>query len=222
MKRRFSAAASEAAAAVEYERRRLSQELHQHLNQSLTGLSLMLEAAATQEDVQGHAAADVVIPAERWARILQLAQMAIRDAHRLHDRLAPLARQHPDLARGLEKLVAEASAHLTCELHCEAAVVEKIGSAEMQTALYRIAQEAIENVARHAQASHLEVRCELEEGQVRLAIADDGRGCDSSVLERSSGGGYLMECHAKAIGATLRIYEKGGGGSVLECVAPLR
>ena len=219
MKRRSSSAARHAAAAVEHERRRVSQEMHRHLNQSLTGLSLMLEAVAAEEDVQGHEA-EVTIPGREWLRILELAQIAVRDAHRLHDRLAPLSRKHLDLHQALHKLVDDAGFHLAGELHFDPAVVERVTSVEVQTALYRIAQEAIDNVVRHAKASRLEVRCEVGDGLVRLEISDDGQGVAARAIKSSDGGWYSMEQHAKSIGASLRMDRRAGGGTLVECVAP--
>lgn len=206
--------------AVEKERRRVSKEVHDHLNQSLTGLSLMLEAVVDPADVAGHATADVVIPAAKWGRLMELFQVVIEDAHRLHDRLAPLHRRGQNLALALEKLVLEARQKLPCELLCDPADVAKITDSTVQMALYRIAQESLDNAVRHARASRLEIRCQGQDGQFKLEVLDDGRGVQPSDLHRSEGGWFLMQAYAKAIGATLRFSARSEGGSCVECLAP--
>ena len=85
--------------------------------------------------------------------------------------------------------------------------------AEVQVALYRLCQEGLNNIAKHAGASRVDIKLQYERGAVELRIRDDGRGFDP---EQTSPGHYglsMMRERAKAIGATLSITSQPGHGT---------
>jgi signal transduction histidine kinase len=85
--------------------------------------------------------------------------------------------------------------------------------AEIQVALYRIAQEALNNVAKHAAATEASVRLNCEPGRVALTIQDDGRGFDASEALPDQLGLRIMRERAETIGATLEISSDPGQGT---------
>jgi signal transduction histidine kinase len=89
---------------------------------------------------------------------------------------------------------------------------------EMRISLYRIAQEALNNVAKHAAASHAIIELELEPEQVVLHIEDDGRGFDSEAIPRLGFGVRNMADRAKDVGAEFHLESRPGQGTQIEVV----
>jgi signal transduction histidine kinase len=93
---------------------------------------------------------------------------------------------------------------------------------EAATELFRIYQEMLTNVARHAQATHVEVRLKQTNGSLELAVCDNGRGISVSDAERRTSLGILgMEERAKRIGGTLSIGPGMSGGTLASIVVPV-
>ena len=96
---------------------------------------------------------------------------------------------------------------------------------DVATAAFRVLQEALTNVARHAEARSVVVRLALERAAVRLTVADDGRGIDPSAgrggVGRQSLGLLGMRERACALGGTLAVRGEPGRGTVVECTFPL-
>jgi signal transduction histidine kinase len=90
------------------------------------------------------------------------------------------------------------------------------------TAAYRIAQEALTNVARHSGASRVDVSLRVEEGVLHLAVEDDGRGFDPERLDESKGLGVIgMRERASLIGGTLTVGPGDAGGARIDLRLPL-
>jgi signal transduction histidine kinase len=85
--------------------------------------------------------------------------------------------------------------------------------AEARIALYRIAQEALNNIVKHARASMATVELHCRPGYARLRISDDGRGFDPATVQRGQLGLDIMRERAQATGAELRIESQRGGGT---------
>ena len=83
----------------------------------------------------------------------------------------------------------------------------------VQLVLYRIAQEALNNVAKHAQAQHVTIKLVLRPGLIRLGILDDGRGFDSQMLSHARLGNSIMQERGAEIGADLAIDSAPGMGT---------
>ena len=84
---------------------------------------------------------------------------------------------------------------------------------DVQIALYRIAQEALNNITRHARAGQAKLSLHFEPDQVRLRISDDGRGFDPEAAQASQMGLRIMQERAQTIGATLRVESQPGQGT---------
>jgi signal transduction histidine kinase len=83
----------------------------------------------------------------------------------------------------------------------------------VQIALYRIAQEALNNVAKHARAAEVQVRLQMEPDRVELRIGDDGQGFDPDQVPPAGMGLKILSERAQAIGAALRITSSPGSGT---------
>ena len=150
--------------AQEEERRRVGQELHDEIGQQLTALILTLDRAATAAD-----------PA-RVAEAREMARDALMEVRGLARRLRPDALNDLGLRSGLASLVARFGR--ATGLHIDAALPPELPplAAEAELVVYRVAQEALTNVARHAGAGRVSVTLTGRGDRLRLVVADDGRG----------------------------------------------
>lgn len=198
------------------ERNRLAREIHDTLAQSLTAITLKLEAAdALLEGEPAQVGARASVGAA-----LALARRSLDEARRsvLDLRAAPL--EGRGLAAALRELVAEATAAgLAAEL-----VVEGDANAlspRVTLALYRIAQEAVANAVRHAVAAQVELRLAVGAGRVTLSVADDGRGFDPAGLPAGRFGLIGMGERARLLGGTLAVASGPGQGTRIAVEVPL-
>jgi two-component system, NarL family, sensor histidine kinase UhpB len=190
-----------ALAAQEGERLRVAQELHDGVGQSLTGVVLQLGRVA--RDV-GERSREGVLEAQETARA------SLEEVRRIARMLRPEALDDLGLASALLVLGERVAEHseLDVDVHVQPGLPDFSGDAEL--VLYRVAQEALTNVARHAGAKRAEVRLELAAGRPTLEIHDDGRGYPPG----AEGGGVRgMRERAVLIGATLRIGQSPLGGA---------
>jgi signal transduction histidine kinase len=177
--------------AQEDERRRIARELHDEAGQVLTAVKIEL-------DLEGRADA-----AERVGRVLA----HVRDLSNL---LRPSALDDLGLVPALRGLVEEFARTTRVEASLEAGDALPALAADRQVVVYRVAQEALTNVARHAGARHVRVSLAGERGGVRLAIEDDGRGAPGE--PRPNLGILGMRERVAAAGGTLSTAGRPGGG----------
>ena len=197
------------------ERNRLAREIHDTLAQGLTAITLQLEAADALLEVAQPQRAH---PAVR--RALGLARASLDAARRsvLDLRAAPLDGQR--LAEALPRL-----AHGLVEPGQLDIAVAITGAAyplppSVAVGLYRIAQEAITNVVRHAHAQHLALRLHVTPDQAALVVADDGRGFDPAQVPPGHFGLIGMRERAHLLGGALHL-RSTAGGTHLEATVPL-
>jgi signal transduction histidine kinase len=146
----------------------------------------------------------------RWLTQGALAEMRamlleLRPATLMEHKLGVLLRQLTDAMMGRTRMPVTTTVVGDCEL-----------PADVQIALYRIAQEALNNITKHARASQAKVSLTSESGQVRLRISDDGIGFDSPTVSAHHLGLEIMRERAEAIGATLRIESQPSHGTRIE------
>jgi len=208
--------------AAERERTRLARELHDSLGHYLTVVGVQLEAAALAVEVRPAEARD------RIARGIELTRRSLAEVRRAVGalRATPLAGR--TLPEALDGLAREAAGDLAVELAVDLADGEGDASfpPEVALALFRVAQEGLTNVRKHAHASRALVRLRRERGRARLTIADDGVGISNPAAEsdRSTVGSFgltgLRERLALA-GGTLRVESAAGRGFTLEAEVPI-
>lgn len=212
----------ELAAAEEEERRRLSRELHDQLGQHLTALALGL--GDLRRLLANGAPVEV-----RLAQLEELTRLMARDTRYLALELRPPELDDVGLDSALQTYATQWSTRYGVE-----AEVAITGSAagrplpdDVATALYRIAQEALTNAARHAEARHVTLQLDVVAGEVRLIVEDDGRGFDPSASlrarhERRLGLAGMRE-RASLVGGGLQVESSPErGGTTLYVRVPLR
>jgi signal transduction histidine kinase len=162
--------------AISQERNRLARELHDTLAHSVTAVTVQLEA------IQALMPVDAASARTMLDRALETAHSGSREARRaLHAlRASPLEDGGLCVAIGNLARAAAARGHLRLELHT--ADDAKGVRPEQEQFLYRVAQEAIANVVRHARAKELRVTLERADGQMTLTVADDGVGFETDVV----------------------------------------
>jgi len=194
----------EAAAAAE--RERLARDLHDAVTQSLFSVSAIAEALPTiWERDQAEARRGL-------EELRQLTQGALAEMRSLLLELRPsaLTEQRLDV---LVHQLAEAMAGRTRMPIATQVTGDCILPAEARIALYRIAQEALNNIAKHARASRATVELHCEAGYARLCISDDGRGFDPAAVQPGQLGLDIMRERAQAVGAHLGIKSLPGQGT---------
>jgi PAS domain S-box-containing protein len=205
-------------AAQELERHRIARELHDQLGQHIVGLSLGLARLATLTADNDDA--------QQLLRLLQQsADLMGKDVHTLALELRPSTLDHLGLATALRGYVEEVAERtgLEADVHCDALTGIELDLA-IQTGLYRVAQEAITNVVKHARARHVSVVLERRGDDLQLIVEDDGRGFEPSKLEMTGAsklGLAGMRERAAIMGGTLTIESSPRKGSSVFIRIPL-
>jgi len=195
--------------AQEDERGRIARNLHDQLGQRLTALRLSLERVQEglgKNNGEGR---------EEVERALNLTHMIDEDVGFLSWELRPAVLDHLGLGVALPRYAREWSDHYGIEVQCKCDSFQTGRlTAEAVVALYRITQEALTNVAKHAHASRVDVLLESRDDSVVLVVEDDGVGFDRSDGSVDRGVGLLgMRERAALIGAQFEIESKPGEGT---------
>ncbi|MDE2181920.1 MAG: sensor histidine kinase [Alphaproteobacteria bacterium] len=195
----------------ERERRRIGQDLHDGLCQHLTGTALVGQ-------VLNHKLALRALPeAAESQKIVDLIEKGINLARGVAKGLYPVESQPDGLMQALDEFAATASDRygMPCLFECDSPVL--VDNPSTATQLYRIAQEAVNNAARHARASRIVIRLESVAQGLMLAILDDGSG----IPLPPAGGGMglkIMADRAQVIGGKLTIQHRQNGGTEVFCI----
>lgn len=204
--------------AQELERRRLAGEIHDGISQRLISLWYHLLAA---EDAIGRDPVDPALLASELGAAKELATAALGEARAAITGLRPAVLDDLGLGPGLESLARSVSG---VEAEVDVEPVDLPSHVEM--ALYRIAQEALHNVGRHSEASHVTLRFGPVDGEARLVVADDGAGLPEDWMEvaeeRGAYGMVGMRERAELIGARLTVTSRPGRGTTVEVVVPAK
>ena len=201
---------SEREKAVVDERNRLARELHDSVAQSMYGVTLLAEVAS---QLLSSGQADQV--AGYLGELKDTAKESLAEMRLLIYELRPPVLEEEGLASALQARLeaVESRAGLETELHLAG---EHSLDSQAEEALFRIAQEALNNVLKHAQARRVAVSLRQAEGAVTLEITDDGTGFDPTGARRSGGLGLRgMEERAAEIGARLEIESAAGSGTTV-------
>jgi two-component system, NarL family, sensor histidine kinase UhpB len=197
--------------AQEEERRRLARDLHDEVNQALTAILLRLEALA--QDTPPEHAPEV-------AELKRLVNQAMEELLTLARQLRPSALDDHGLVPAVEAQLKRFAASTGVEVRMRTAGDPNELPEVMQTAIFRVAQEALTNVGRHAGATVVELQLEEEDGRARLRVRDDGSGFDPGAIPRAGsaspgaglGLGGMAE-RARLVGGELDVRSAPGGGT---------
>jgi len=206
-------------AAREDERTALARELHDELGQTLTAVKLEL-GRATETLMREHVTPQAV---DRLQSLVGLIEIGIETVKRLSTELRPPALDHLGLAAAVrwEAMTFQARTGLRCHVKAgdEATALTK----EQQTVLFRIFQEALTNVVRHARASAVNVTLAERARSFELRIRDNGGGISDAEVRNPRSIGLLgMRERASLVGATFDIAGRRGKGTSITVTVPLR
>lgn len=201
--------------AQERERQRIANELHDSLGQNLALISNRAQMGLTGPGERAHLQSQL-------EAILQIVQDAIREVRALARNLRPFRVEELGLTESIGVLIdqlAEGS-ELAVEKHLEN--VDGALGPEASAHLYRIAQEALTNVLKHAMARHLRAELQLDLHCVRLVIHDDGQGFDPDLRERSGSVGlHSISERADMVGGSVTFRTGVGQGTEFRVEIPL-
>ncbi len=195
--------------AQEDERARIARDLHDQLGQQLTALRLTLEQHRERLSASGPVAPEI-------ERALKLADEIDREVDFLAWEIRPAVLDDLGLAAALPRFVREWSGHygIAAEYRANGFVSGQI-SREAEVVFYRVAQEGLNNVAKHAHASRVDVMLESRDSSVVMVVEDDGIGfdqADTQTRERGIGLAGMRE-RAGSIDADLQIESAPGDGT---------
>jgi NarL family two-component system sensor histidine kinase LiaS len=196
------------------ERNRLARDLHDAAKQQLFATVMQVNAARAllRQDVD---AAD-----DKLARAEQIVRAAQKELSLLIHELRPVALQQQILADALETYAEEWSRQSGIGLHYTSAVDREVAPAAEQ-AFFRVTQEALANVLRHSEATHIDITLKHEQDAMILTIADNGRGFDPNVPQQGGIGLHSMRERLANLGGTLTIESTPGHGTCIEARLPI-
>jgi len=195
--------ARQALTVQEAERRRVARELHDEVGQIFTAIMLQIESLAAR-------APDEL--ADELEELRETARAGATDVRRIAARLRPEALEDLGLQSALSALATAFGEQTRIDVHRDLPPGITLGE-EQELVVYRVAQEALTNVARHAQASRVELSLQRDEdGATVLRVRDDGCGLPPGAVSSSNGIRGMRE-RAMLIGAQLTLRAADGGGT---------
>ena len=198
------------------ERNRIAREIHDTLAQGLSAITLQLEAADALLDAGGQT--EALRQALRSA--LQLSRSNLDEARRsvMGLRAAPL--EGRTLAQALREVVYDHVAVGSARVDFDAVGGHHPLPLAVEAGLYRVAQEALNNVREHAQAAYVRLDLMIAPPTIELRIEDNGRGFDQRSIERNRYGITGMNERVKLLGGELRVESAPGAGTRVRVVVP--
>jgi signal transduction histidine kinase len=193
--------------AQELERARLARELHDETGQALTSILLGLKHL---DDV-----VETDEAREATAAIRELVASTLQDVRRLAVELRPSALDDFGLVPAVERLAANLSEQTDLAVDFEARLGERRMPPEAETALYRIVQEAVTNVVKHADAHRVSITLVRKEASVVVVIEDDGQGFEPASVRAGALGFTGMRERVELVGGRLTVESSPGAGTTL-------
>jgi signal transduction histidine kinase len=193
----------------ELERRRLARELHDETGQALASILLGLKALEER------------VGEESLEFVRDLVAGALDDVRRLTVELRPPALDDFGLGAALERLADVVTGRSGLDIHVNVAAAPGTLPAEHETAIYRIVQEALTNVVKHAAAGSVSIVVALGEGSVRVVIEDDGAGFVRGEVREHALGLVGMRERALLLGGRFDVESAPGAGTTILAELPL-
>jgi signal transduction histidine kinase len=198
-------------AAQEVERRRLARELHDETGQALTSILLGLGSLE-----------DSLVDESTRAAVHDVRELVVRtlqEVRQLAVELRPKVLDDFGLVPALERLTQTLAEQTGLEIELLARIEGRLPE-ETETALYRIVQEALTNVVKHAAARHVSIVLARKDGTVTALIEDDGRGFEPAATREGGFGLVGMRERVALLGGTLRVESRKNAGTTLKVEVP--
>lgn len=206
--------------AQEEERRRIARELHDETTQSLAGLVMRLEATSA---LPGEAVGKIK---NMLVDIKELAVRTIDSVHKVIFDLRPSVLDDLGLLSALRWYAENRLGELAIKTRVEVTGEERKLPPQIETALFRVVQEAITNIVKHAEAQNVVLSVEFKDSALRIEVEDDGKGFDAAAIslqtDKSQGLGLLgMKERVSLLGGKFHIEAQPGNGTHLTIEVPL-
>src|SRR5437763_6375540 len=199
--------------AQELERRRLARELHDETGQALTSILLGLKALEERTaDTDSRAATQ---------ELRELVVSTLQDVRRLAVELRPSALDDFGLVAALERLAESFAEQTAISVDFQTALADERLPPDVETALYRIVQESLTNVVKHARARRVSILLARKNGAVKAVVEDDGRGFDPAEETEDGFGLVGMRERLALLGGRLEVESGRDAGTTIAAEVPL-
>jgi signal transduction histidine kinase len=209
---------SRAVSMQEAERRAISRELHDSAGQALTAVRLNLQIIESQlemKSIDSHAVG------ERARKAMSVLDGALEEIRRVVHRLAPVVLDEVGLRSAIERQCIDAADRSGIEVNAQVEIPESLGQG-LDITCYRLVQEALTNVSRHAHASQVTVTVTADVEAVHIEISDDGVGFDlEDALAKGRRGVRGMRERVELLGGSFDLVSAPGKGTTLRVELPL-
>ena len=207
--------------AQETERRRISRELHDELGGALSVLKLRVNFIRKKLE------SDPVMAEEECRTISQYINQVIENVRRLSRDLSPSVLEDAGLLAAIHWLITNSKTDHKIKMILNVGDIDQLFSRDAQIIIYRILQEALTNIVRHAQAKNASLTIEGHEDEVSFSVEDDGIGFDAlrvTTVNLNKGGLGLaiIEERARMLGGSLEIWSEKGKGTRITFRVPLK
>lgn len=208
--------------AQEEERKHISRELHDDISQLLTGINVRLAALKIE------ATANNGSLRKKIANTQRLVERSVAAVHRFARELRPAMLDDLGLVPALLAFMKEFGKRTGLQIHFTAHAADKIDQLDnvKRTMLYRVAQEALTNITKHAQASQAKVSIQIQSDAICMTVSDNGRSFDVKrafgAIRRRGLGILGMRERVELVGGTFDIESINGKGTTVRVQIPLR
>ncbi len=200
----------------EEERRRIARDIHDEFGQLLTGLSLHLQLC------QEALTTDLEKARSHLTHAKSLVQSSMEHLHSIVAQLRPLVLDDLGLVAAVEDEIQQRLRPAGLDVEFRANGYQTRLPAAVETAVFRVIQEAFSNILRHAEAQHVTVHLDVGDDELLARIEDDGQGIPDEVLSHPSFGILGMRERITLLGGDLTIRRRKPHGTVVEARIPLR
>jgi len=207
---RISAFAAAQETRIEQERRRLAREVHDQLGQVFTAIKMIVQSMPRG-----------ALPAEQHEAMGHALELGIASARKIAGELRPPLLDDFGLAAALGHFARETLAPVGLAFESDVRDDDRLGPAQA-LALFRIAQEAVTNALRHAEAGRIRFIGHLDGDQYVFAVEDDGQGFEPAQVRREAMGIASMSERANLFGGAVRVTAADGQGTRVEATLPLQ
>jgi signal transduction histidine kinase len=203
--------------AQEAERQRIARDLHDETGQALTAIGMGLRGASTALKNQHNR--DQAI--DTLKNLENLTANSLQELQRLIADLRPSHLDDLGLLATIRWYVNDVRERSNLEIEIITSGDEKTICAEYSTSIFRILQEALTNITKHAEATKVQIHIIFEPEEIRIAVEDDGRGFDINQIKQQKSWGLIgMEERATLLDGKFYLHSGPGKGTMVEIVIP--